>query len=394
MASNQAEQSRKIKEELGAQYKDKNFQFPTDYTSAEADSFAAIRKRMFEKREKLRSEDRDQNPSPDDVYENDGDLLEAALPTTEGQEKFWLWVHDVDRILRTMPKAGAAQDYFKTLAQTDFSDKQSLRALFAVLKAHVYPYIPAGSHNGYRYRIIPCSTALGPDDDMVDWTDTREVAAEPIIALNLVGHRVRYTDEKEDRHARRRADPSDESYYSSSSSSTLRGNGGTGFVCFQVGMLRAAEEKYWLDSGELPEGQDVKNIPWETTNWVLVVVIDANSTAGAVWLLQNFEPTIENTSDQYTIDPQDIYGWGYFEGELDWDRPPMQRAGLKIAHKITDLTETSQWTKDEYIERKYDIVQAVLAERVEGKSPVIIRQLPDEDDSSPDVSRLRIEESE
>lgn len=132
----------------------------------------------------------------------------------------------------------------------------------------------------------------------------------------------------------------------------------------------------------------------------MVLVISAESTAGAVWLLQNFNPTVEHTSDQYTIipgDPENLYGWGYFQGERQLNPVPIQRGGVKIAHKITDVTETSKWTMDEYITGKYEIVQAVLANRVEGKSPVIVRQLPrfeSQDDSSPDVSRLRIEDDQ
>ncbi|KAB2100562.1 hypothetical protein AG0111_0g11415 [Alternaria gaisen] len=399
MTSPHAKKAEKIREELGRQYKDKDFRFPTEYTAAEAANFLDIRKRMFEKRERLRSDDRDQDISPDDVYANEVDLLEDALPTAEGQEKFWLWVHNNDRKIRTMPKAGAFQDYFKALAQTDYSDKVSLRELFTVLKTHVYPYIPAGSYNGYRYRIVPSLTPLAPDEELVDWDDPREVATDPIVAIDLAGQIIHSSDGVEDRNRRRRADISEESYFSgSSNNSTILGNSLTGFVCFQVGELRAAEEENWSDNGKLPKGQDVSKILWERTDWVLVLVISAESTAGAVWLLQNFNPTIEHTSDQYTItpgDPEDLYGWGYFEGERQLDPVPIQRGGVKIAHKITDFTETSEWTMDEYITGKYEIVQAVLADRDEGKSPVIVRQLPRvelQDDSSPDVSRLRIED--
>ncbi|CAN9404448.1 unnamed protein product [Alternaria alternata] len=395
MTSTHAEKAEKIREELGRQYKDKDFYFPTEYTATEAANFLVIRKRMFEKRERLRSDDRDQAISPDDVYANEVELLEDALPTAEGQEKFWLWVHNNDRKIRTMPKAGVAQDYFKALAQTDYSDKVSLRELFAVLQTYVYPYIPAGSYNGYRYRIVPSLTPLAPDEELVDWDDLREVATDPIVAIDLAGQRIHFSDEKEERRQRRHADISEESYFSSSSNnSTIQGNNNTGFVCFQVGELRAAKEENWSDNGRLPKGQDVSKILWERTDWVLVLVISAESTAGAVWLLQNFNPTVEHTSDQYTI-IQEIQRTFMGGGERQLNPVPIQRGGVKIAHKITDLTETSEWTMDEYITGKYEIVQAVLADRVEGKSPVIVRQLPrfeSQDDSSPDVSRLRIED--
>jgi hypothetical protein len=88
MTSTHATKAEKIREELGRQYKDKDFRFPNGYTAAEAADFLDIRKRVFEKRMRLRSDDRDQAISPDDVYANEIDLLEDALPTAEGQEKF------------------------------------------------------------------------------------------------------------------------------------------------------------------------------------------------------------------------------------------------------------------------------------------------------------------
>lgn len=283
----------------------------------------------------------------------------------------------------------------KLITQT----RVSLRELFTVLNTYVYPYIPAGSYNGYRYRIVPSLIPLAPDEELVDWNDPREVATDPIVAIDLARQIIHSSDGVEDRNRRRRADISEESYSSgSSNNSTILGNSITGFVCFQVGELRAAEEENWSDNGNLPKGQDVSKILWERTDWVLVLVISAESTAGAVRLLQNFNPTVEHTSDQYTIipgDPENLYGWGYFQGERQLNPVPIQRGGVKIAHKITDLTETSKWTMDEYITGKYEIVQAALADRVEGKSPVIVRQLSrfeSQDDSSPDVSRPRIED--
>ncbi|KAI4941077.1 hypothetical protein J4E86_010577 [Alternaria arbusti] len=408
MSEAQAKKSKITNEKLGEQYRDKAFSPPTHYTLAEAVKFAKIRKRMFAKREQSRSDTtkdpedttkapKDTTKAPkdeedDSIYANDADLLRDLLPTAVEQEKFWLWVHTEDKLARTMPEARGAKKYFNALAHTDYSNESSLRKLFAVLKAYAYPYIPAGSHNGYRYRINPSLTTLGPDDDQIDFDDPCDFAAEPIIAVNLVGKQIRCEDEREDR-------------------STL-GNDSTGFVCFQIGKLLAAEEEYWSDNGKLSKDQDA---PWTPTDWVMVVVIDADNTAGAVWLLQNFEPTIENTSDQYMIDEADPYRWGYFEGELQKSPRPMQCGGVKIAHKITDLSKTFQWTQDEYILGKYDILQAVLVERHGDGAPFIVRQIPARppfnpprpynpfrlsrakqplpakaDDSTPDVSGLSI----
>ena len=397
MAPTQAEKSRKISEEIGRQYKDKNFRWPKDYTPAEAAEFAKIRERTFAKREKLRSEDRDTQPSPDDIYKDHNDLLENALQTAVGIEKYWLWVHNQDMIRRTMPEPGTAEDYFKTLAHTNYADDASMRKLCRVIRAGVSPYIPVGSHKGWRYQLSPTNGTIWPDEDQIDWEDTREFADEDIVAINLPrGQRIKYTDETKDHDASMRADDTNASNSgSSSTNNSVVGNDATGFVFLQLGILYALEEKYWSDDGKLPENPNKSKFSWTSTDWVLVVVINADNTSGAVWLLQNFEPTIENTSDQYMIDEADPYEWGYFEGELQKESRPIQRAGVKIADKISDLSDHFQWTMDEYITCKYEIRRAVLEERGEGRVPVIVRQqFPViKEDQVPDVSGLSIGDS-
>ncbi|KAH6866395.1 hypothetical protein BKA58DRAFT_387896 [Alternaria rosae] len=186
----------------------------------------------------------------------------------------------------------------------------------------------------------------------------------------------------------------------------IQGNGLTGFACFQIGKVQAVDAKHWSDNGKLPEGKDLQEISWKETDWVMVVVIDDDGKPGSVWLLQDFEPMIENTNNTYIIKQSDTRRWGYFQHQLGMRPRPQQRAGVKIAHRVSDLSEHLQWTMDEYFTAKYEIVQAVLAERKNGRSPVIVRQLPLvknegqswmegnsralEDDSTPDVSRLSI----
>ncbi|KAI4608205.1 hypothetical protein J4E80_009213 [Alternaria sp. BMP 0032] len=408
MAPTQAEKSRKISEEIGRQYKDKNFRWPKDYTPAEAAEFAKIRERTFAKREKLRSKDRDTQPSPDDIYKDDGELLENALQTAVCIEKYWLWVHKQDMIRRTMPEPGTAKDYIDTLAKTDYVDDRSLGKLYKRLSSYFYPCIPIGTHHGYRYAVSPCMLILGPDEEKVNWDDPREFASEGFIAIDLpAGTRISYTNPARERSARLQDNSSEESRFSSSSThSMVQGNGHTGFACFTIGKVQAVDAKHWSDDGKLPEGKDLQEIHWEETDWVMVVVIDDDGKPGSVWLLQDFEPMIENTNNIYIIEQSNTHGWGYFQHQLDMRPRPQQLAGVKIANRVSDLSEDLKWTMDEYITAKYEIVQAVLAERKNGRSPVIVRQLPLdrdegqnwmenssgtlEDDSTPELSRLRI----
>jgi hypothetical protein len=119
----------------------------------------------------------------------------------------------------------------------------------------------------------------------------------------------------------------------------------------------------------------------------MVVVIDANNKADAVWLLQDFKPLIKETMETYAIQDED--DWEMFPGETD---KKWRRSAVKIANKIEDIKETGQWTMDEYISHRYDIIQAVLAPRGEGLGPVIVRQIPKPPaELDPEMARMTLE---
>ena len=68
-------------------------------------------------------------------------------------------------------------------------------------------------------------------------------------------------------------------------------------------------------------------------------------------------------------------------------------AGVKIADSVDGLKEGREIKMDEYFTKKYELVQAVHQERGDGMEPVIIRQRSEpKSDSSPDISRLQIED--
>ncbi|KAL1793636.1 hypothetical protein ACET3X_008618 [Alternaria dauci] len=392
--------AKEISAELNRQYKSSDFKFPTSYDKEEAVRFKAIRERMFVKRAKLRSPTGSSSTDLDDVHKDDGELLEAALPNAIDREKFWLWVHDQYRIIRTTYIAGTAEDYIKAFSETDFADRHSVGKLYQLRRALASPCILIGSWLDCRYRVNPNLRILGPDEDLIDWEDPREDAEEPIIGINLAGQRIKYQDAEYERWLIQRGDRSHESCWSGFSDESTLINGVTRFVCCEVGTVQVTDQKRGSDKDKQSDRQHTRGESWRDADWVMVVVIEEHGMAGAVWLLQNFNPTIEHTSDQYTIvpgNPNDLYGWYYFEGERDLDQVPMQRGGVKIANKITDLSETCEWTMDEHIPSTYEIRQAVLATRTQRKSPVIVRQLSKAgvgDDSSPDVSMLRIRDED
>jgi hypothetical protein len=135
---------------------------------------------------------------------------------------------------------------------------------------------------------------------------------------------------------------SETSHCSGSSDKSTLVDGNTGFACIQTRKIYAANEKHFSNNGKLTKGKKVEGTIWVETDWVMVVIIGEDSTAGAVWLLQNFEPGDENTGCTYFIKESDTSTWGYFEYEMEMRPPPRQRAAVKIAHKVTDLSETTQ----------------------------------------------------
>jgi hypothetical protein len=100
----------------------------------------------------------------------------------------------------------------------------------------LYPYIPIGSHTGYRYRLIPCREGLEVDEDWWGLDDPREIAADSVVGLNLVQEKIQYSDLERARSAQKRID-------APSNSESFKRNDDTAFVAYQAGILYAVEEK-------------------------------------------------------------------------------------------------------------------------------------------------------
>ena len=107
------------------------------------------------------------------------------------------------------------------------------------------------------------------------------------------------------------------SHSSGSSDESTLVNGTTRFTCIQMRKSYAADEKHFSDNGKLTKGKKAEGTIWVETDWVMVVIIGEDSTAGAVWLLQNFEPGDENMGCTYFIKEPDTSAWGYFEYEKE-----------------------------------------------------------------------------
>jgi hypothetical protein len=361
------------------------------YTEEESQRFAGVREEVRAKLLGLRY--KEDGSCRDVVLVDDNavvDVLNKHFPSKADRERYWAWVHDTDRASRTLQQLYTPSDLFNTLVQTNFVERKSLAVLYSILRTARAPYIPVGCYNGYRYRLSPSLHSLIVDLDDLDPNDTREFAIDPIMGLSLPPpRRIQYADMSSERHARRKTDPSDESHSTESSGQSIKGrNDDQGFVFFQIGMLEGAPESEWLNNGRLRDGRIHTDLNWQPTEWVMVVVIDENNRASAVWLLQDFNPLITDTMETYAIKEEEN-DWGLLLGETDrkW-----MRGGVKIANNIEDIKETRAWTMDEYIQGKYDLVQAVLAERGEGLGPLIVRQGPKppaELDS--DMARMNLE---
>jgi hypothetical protein len=219
------------------------------YTEEESRRFADIRDEVRARLNSLRyNED---GSCRDIVLVDDNavvDILTKHFPSHAGRERYWAWVHDTDRASRTLQKLYTAPELFNTLAQTNFTERKSLAVLYSLFRTAVVPYIPIGSYNGYRYRLSPSLYELIVDLDHIDPEDTRKWATDPIVGLSLQHpYLIQSNHPPTDRHARRKTDPSDESYFTESSGDSIQGrNGYQGFVFFQIGTVEAAPESEWL----------------------------------------------------------------------------------------------------------------------------------------------------
>ena len=100
-----------------------------------------------------------------------------------------------------------AKEYYENFGRTNYVDLASVLELYDLLNSSACPYIPVGSHNGYMYRLDP---RLGILEANID-SPYVDLAANPIVAINLVGQRIHFADAQKERIAKRGTDRSDES---------------------------------------------------------------------------------------------------------------------------------------------------------------------------------------
>jgi hypothetical protein len=142
------------------------------YTEEEAARFSKIREDMFAARHELRWSSKDVPRTPEaplrEDYKSSGDILEASLPSEADREKYWAWEDDIEKSRRTVSRVATTKEYVDAFSHTDYVDPKSIYKLNSLLRTPVYPYIPVGSHTGYRYRLIPCPAILEANKDLCD----------------------------------------------------------------------------------------------------------------------------------------------------------------------------------------------------------------------------------
>jgi hypothetical protein len=98
----------------------------------------------------------------------------------------------------------------------------------------------------------------------------------------------------------------------------------------QLGIVKYIHESMWAEN--VAAHKDPTDMMWDNTEYVLVVEINDNGRAGAVWMLYNFNAI--DFIEGVRLRPADTEtNWGYLP---DWDE---RRSGFKIAENVEKLGE-------------------------------------------------------
>jgi hypothetical protein len=137
-------------------------------------------------------------------------------------------------------------------------------------------------------------------------------------------------------------------WYSNNDSAT--GNDNTGFTFMQLGVVKYANEDRWKANEKTHK--EPTELNWESTGYVLVVEINNDGRAGAVWMLCNFHCIDPNNELRFR--PAEVHNnWGVLSGEEDEEE---RRAGFKIANHISELMVDHKWLMAEVMEAGYMFV--------------------------------------
>ncbi|KAH0533663.1 hypothetical protein FGG08_007605 [Glutinoglossum americanum] len=230
----------------------------------------------------------------------------------------------------------ALQEQLKTMiATTNYNSSTDRGKLAGALNRMIAPWLPVGrDRNGSIYRVVPGAYEMWPDRP--DPETDREVLGKNVLGVNT-------NVQPEIPVHSRKAEFSESTKPGEESGDPEVG----GFIFHQIGTL-----EHWGGWRRELSCQDIKNGPWDPTEFYVVVRFGRNGAANGIYIIYNFYPEDEfggyvrgqKISDEY---------WGY----LRWG--DQQFSIAKIADDITELEFSHTLSLAETVDYPVEIVRAV-----------------------------------
>ncbi|KAI4674560.1 uncharacterized protein J4E88_008296 [Alternaria novae-zelandiae] len=264
--------------------------------------------------------------------------IDQLLPDLASIDRYREWrlkqmeqeAEEAQRIRHNPPRPTAAE-LIKAIQETDFLNEKSREKLYHKLHWIKDGALELGMHCDYHFCLVPdCFDQLMYEDEDVDWDvdDTREWPE----LTNILGINIwKAASDAETAGAQ----PKDIEPDQSSVKNESRGNDATGFVFMQMGRVFRLKDCD-VESDKRRAKNNEKRTSWSDSDFVLVVAIEENGRAGALWLVCNFNPENEIGCGRIKL-PQSYRDCGNTLGDY------VQYKALKIAENIGELKQGKAW---------------------------------------------------
>ncbi|KAI4659421.1 uncharacterized protein J4E78_005849 [Alternaria triticimaculans] len=264
---------------------------------------------------------------------------------------------DCERVRQNQPRPTAAE-LIKAIQEIDFLDEESREKVYHTLHRIDNGALELGMHCDYHFCLVPDGfNQLKYEDEDVDWDDQREWPE----FYNILGINIWKTGADT---ATAGNQPKDIEPDQSSVKNESRGNDATGFVFMQLGRVFRLKDCY-MESNKQSAERKERPIPWYDSDFVLVVAIEENGRAGALWLLCNFNPW-DDVAGHIKI-PQSSQDCGDTLGD------GVQYKALKIADDIGELKRGKAWDVKMKFGSEFDIQIVPAVFDGEGKEKRLLR---------------------
>jgi len=260
----------------------------------------------------------------------DSSQLEAVIDqqfpgNPEAPMRYLNWVVDRSRAQRNKEREPASrQQFIDTVENLNLLRDQM--PLIRLLESSFPPFLPLGAAYGKGYILEPNEVLLVPNREPDELGI--QVFLDNILGVNY-NVEVRLAPEMEQDRGGERS-RRNETMSKRSSTSGITHDNEEGFVFHQLGTLAV----YKGDWSEIKDSADAEQVPaWKWKDTGFVVVVECGSGfAGAIYILFNFTPPVQDDSGDVTRDRIETdEEWGYLPGF----RPQFSVA--KIADRFGDL---------------------------------------------------------